>query len=93
MPHALRVIIEDVYAQGISQSFLIAVPFAVLSLIAILFLPNTSLTRMTNTERAHAGEADLATVSVPEGMDVLTATGSIPLGGGADAGDRGRTDD
>mgnify|MGYP001071036030 CR=1 FL=1 len=86
MPHALRILIEDIYAQGISHSFLIAVPFAVLSLLAILFIPNKPLTRMTNTERAHASEADLATVSVSEGMDVLTATGSIALpGGGADA--------
>ncbi|WP_308491647.1 MDR family MFS transporter [Microbacterium terrisoli] len=77
MPHALSTIIEDIYAQGISHSFLIGVPFAVVSLLAILFLPNVSLTRMTNDERLHAGEADLATVSVEEGMSVLTATGSI----------------
>ncbi|WP_434809918.1 MDR family MFS transporter [Microbacterium sp. bgisy189] len=77
MPEALQVIIEDVYAQGIAHSFLIAVPFAVVSLIAILFLPNVPLTRMTTTERMRASEADLATVSVPEGMDALTTTGSV----------------
>lgn len=75
MPDAVRVIIEDVYAQGISHSFLIAVPFAVVSLIAVVFLPNTPLTRMTTSERIQASEADLATVSVSEGMDALTATG------------------
>lgn len=85
MPHALRVIIEDVYAQGISHSFLIAVPFAVVSLVAIVFLPNVSLNRMTNTERMHAGEADFATVSVDEGMQVLTATGSVRVVAGVDA--------
>ena len=79
MPHAIRIIVEDVYAQGISHSFLIAVPFAVLSLIAIIFLPNTPLTSMTNSERAHASEADFATVSTSEGMGVLTATGGIPV--------------
>ena len=70
MPETLRVIFEDIYAQGISHSFLIAVPFAVISLIAIVFLPNKPLTRMTTSERIQASEADLATVSVPEGMDV-----------------------
>ena len=55
MPEALRVIFEDIYAQGISHSFLIAVPFAVISLIAIIFLPNKPLTRMTTSERI-AGE-------------------------------------
>ena len=59
MPQALRVVFEDIYANGISHSFLIAVPFAILSLIAILFLPNTSLTRMTTSERIAASEADL----------------------------------
>ncbi len=44
MPEVLRVIFEDIYAQAISHSFLIAVPFAVLSLIAIIFLPNVPLT-------------------------------------------------
>ncbi|QAY61824.1 DHA2 family efflux MFS transporter permease subunit [Microbacterium protaetiae] len=88
MPHALRIIIEDIYAQGISHSFLIAVPFAVLSLLAILFIPNKPLTRMTNVERMQAGEADLATVSVAEGMDALSATGSIPVAGGAQAATR-----
>ncbi|WP_424447729.1 MDR family MFS transporter [Microbacterium arborescens] len=77
MPEALRIVFEDIYATGISHSFLIAVPFAVLSLIAIVFLPNKPLTTMTTTERLQAGEADLATVSVPEGMNALTATGTV----------------
>ena len=77
MPEVVRVIFEDIYAQGISHSFLIAVPFAVISLIAIVFLPNASLTRMTTSERMRASEADLATVSVPQGMDAVTATGTV----------------
>ena len=84
MPEALRVIFEDIYANGISHSFLIAVPFAVISLLAIVFLPNKPLTTMTTTERLQAGEADLATVSVPEGMATLTATGAVRT---MDAGD------
>ena len=87
MPEALRVVFEDIYANGISHSFLIAVPFAVLSLIAIVFLPNKPLNRMTTSERIQASEADLATVSVPEGMAVLTATGAIRLPDAADADD------
>ena len=71
-PRRCGSIFEDIYAQGISHSFLIAVPFAVISLIAILFLPNKPLTRMTTSERIQASEADFATVSVPEGMATLT---------------------
>ena len=88
MPEALRVVFEDIYGSGISHSFLIAVPFAVISLIAIVFLPNKSLTTMTTTERMQASEADLATVSVPEAMGTLTATGSVRTMSGADAGAR-----
>ncbi|MFT4228706.1 MAG: MDR family MFS transporter [Microbacterium sp.] len=86
MPEALRVIFEDVYAQGISHSFLIAVPFAVLSLVAVVFLPNKPLTRMTTSERMQASEADLATVSVPEGMATLVGETDAP----ADASSRRR---
>ncbi|MBM3715391.1 MAG: MFS transporter [Actinobacteria bacterium] len=77
LPESVRVIVEDIYAQSIAHSFLIAVPVAVVSLIAILFLPNRPLTRMTTSERVAASEADLATVSVPEGMASLSATGSV----------------
>ncbi|SBS71320.1 MDR family MFS transporter [uncultured Microbacterium sp.] len=92
MPEGLRVLFEDIYAQGISHSFLIAVPFAVISLIAVIFLPNAPLTKMTTTERLQAGEADLATVSVPAGMSSLTATGATADAAGSGA--RGeRSDD
>lgn len=89
MPESLRIIFEDIYATGISHSFLIAVPFAVISLIAIVFLPNKPLTTMTTTERLQASEADLATVSVPEGMAALTTTGSVrTIDTSTDAGTR-----
>ncbi len=76
MPETLRVVFEDIYANGISHSFLIAVPFAVVSLVAIVFLPNKPLTSMTTTERMHASEADLSMASVPEAMATLTASGA-----------------
>ncbi|KAA9151137.1 MFS transporter [Microbacterium lushaniae] len=77
LPEAVRVIFEQVYATSIAQAFLIAVPLAVISLLAIVFLPNHPLTRMTTAERLAAGEADLATVSTAEGMAALSATGSV----------------
>jgi EmrB/QacA subfamily drug resistance transporter len=82
LPEVIRVIVEDIYASAIANAFLIAVPVAVVSLIAIVFLPNVPLTRMTTSERVAASEADLATVSTEEGMSALTATGSIPTSSG-----------
>jgi EmrB/QacA subfamily drug resistance transporter len=78
LPEVVRVIFEDVYATSIAHAFLIAVPVAVLSLVAIVFLPNRPLTRMTTAERIAASEADLATVSTAEGMSALAATGPVP---------------
>ncbi|WP_292902146.1 MDR family MFS transporter [Microbacterium sp.] len=77
LPETVRVIVEDVYAQSIAHAFLIAVPVAVVSLIAIMFLPNRPLNRMTTAERVAASEADLATVSVPAGMATLSTTGTV----------------
>ena len=57
LPEPVRSIIEDFYAQAISHAFVIGIPLAVISLIAILFLPNRPLTTMTTTERAQADAA------------------------------------
>jgi EmrB/QacA subfamily drug resistance transporter len=86
LPEGIRVIVEDIYAQAIAGSFLIAVPVAVVSLIAIIFLPNISLTSMTTSERIHASEADFATVSTPEGMSALAGTGTVPTATGRGRG-------
>ena len=80
LPDGVRTIVEDIYAQGIAHSFLIAVPLAIVSFIAIVFLPNRPLTRMTTTERLAAGEADLATFTASEGMDAVPASGQASVG-------------
>lgn len=90
LPLTVRLIVEDIYAQGIAQSFMIVVPFAVLSILAIALLPNVPLTRMTTSERLEAGEADLATIAAESGMAAVPATGSI---GTLDAVDIARSDD
>ena len=84
LPEPVRSIIEDFYAQGISQAFLIGVPLAVLSLIAILFLPNTPLTRMTTSERAKAdarksaGSGSSAQVAIADAT-AMAATDTITI--------------
>lgn len=77
LPDSVRVIVEDFYAQGISQAFLIGVPLAVLSLIAILFLPNVPLTKMTTSERA---EADAAEHVVEDAAEVALADATAMSG-------------
>ncbi|MGM7680487.1 MDR family MFS transporter [Microbacterium sp. A94] len=73
MPETIRVIIEDISAQAISHAFLIGVPLAVLSLIAIAFLPNKPLIKQNNIERARQQRRE-------NELAVATAeTGSIPV--------------
>ncbi|TFI24613.1 MFS transporter, partial [Micrococcus endophyticus] len=79
MPEPLRVVVEDVYATGISQAFLVGVPLAVVAVVAIVFLPNIPLGRMTTSERLDASRADLATVTAPAAMQKVPATGEIPV--------------
>lgn len=79
LPEPVRSIVEDFYAQAISHAFLIGIPLAVISLIAILFLPNRPLTTMTTTERAQAdaaksnAAADGSGTSVDDAADVAIA--------------------
>lgn len=73
LPEPVRSIIEDFYAQAISHAFLIGIPLAVISLVAILFLPNRPLTTMTTTERAHADAAKNADGRAAEASDVAIA--------------------
>lgn len=79
MPEALRVVFEESYAIGISQAFLVGVPLAVVALVAIVFLPNVPLGRMTTTERLDASRADLAVHTAPAAMQSVPATGSLPV--------------
>jgi hypothetical protein len=72
LPEPVRSIVEDFYAQAISHAFLIGIPLAVISLVAILFLPNRPLTTMTTSERAEADAAKGDTV-VEDAADVAVA--------------------
>ena len=101
LPEPVRSIIEDFYAQAISHAFLIGIPLAVISLIAILFLPNRPLTTMTTTERAEADaqKTTSADDSVEDAAEVAvadaTALSGAPITGSVTvidrAGDRGDT--
>ncbi|MFJ4254852.1 MDR family MFS transporter [Microbacterium sp. NPDC090003] len=79
LPEPVRSIIEDFYAQAISHAFVIGIPLAIISLVAILFLPNRPLTTMTTSERA---SADAAADSAGE----TAIADSVALSGAATTG-------
>nr|WP_229276041.1 MDR family MFS transporter [Agromyces kandeliae] len=65
LPDSIRVVIESAYGHGIADVFWIAVPLAVLSLLAIAFLPNRSLSTKTAAESL-ADEAEDAVIDLAE---------------------------
>lgn len=78
LPETLRVLVETAYGIGIANTFLVAVPIAVLGLLAVIFLPNRALSTKTAgeelTERAERAAIDLAEAEVG-----ATATGSTAV--------------
>jgi EmrB/QacA subfamily drug resistance transporter len=77
LPAAVRVIVESAYGHGIADSFMVAIPLAVVSLIAIAFLPNKPLSTRTAAESL-ADQAEESAVDLAE-AEVGAATGSIPV--------------
>ncbi|WP_371203499.1 MDR family MFS transporter [Microbacterium sp. BWT-B31] len=65
LPDTIRVIIEASYADSIAHIFWIAVPLAVLSLIAIAFLPNKRLSTKSAAQSLQE-EADEAIIDLAE---------------------------
>ncbi|WP_448002978.1 MDR family MFS transporter [Agromyces bauzanensis] len=67
LPGFLRVIVESAYGTGVGSVFLTAVPLAIVTLVAVLFLPNVSLGTQNAIQRARAEErADAASATPSE---------------------------
>lgn len=54
LPGFLRVIVESAYGTGVGYVFLAAVPLAIVTLLAVVFLPNVSLGTQNAIQRAKA---------------------------------------
>jgi EmrB/QacA subfamily drug resistance transporter len=57
LPESVRVIVESSYGQSVAFVFLVAVPLAVITLIAVCLLPNKKLGTKTTIERQYAEDA------------------------------------
>lgn len=78
LPNAVRVLVESAYGTGIADAFLVAIPFAVLGLLAVIFLPNRALSTKTASETL-AENAEAAAIDLAEAEIGGTATGSIAV--------------
>lgn len=60
LPEFLRVVVESAYGTGVGTVFLAAVPLAIVTLIAVAFLPNVGLGTQNAIQRANAESAGAA---------------------------------
>lgn len=87
LPEAIRVVVESAYGTGVGQVFLYSLPLAVVTLIAVAFLPNARLGTMNAVElsktapdgdaQATAGRRDLESAEDAL-IDVSTASVALP---------------
>jgi len=78
LPQTVRVIVESAYGAGIADAFMVAIPLALVSLIAIIFLPNKSLSTKTAAQTL-AESAESSAIDQAEAEVGATTTGSITV--------------
>ena len=81
LPEPVRMIVESVYGSSVAHIFLVAAPLGVLTLLAVLFLPNLELGSMTRHEKMQAEEKRSAT-AVDGSSALETAAGPAADTGG-----------
>lgn len=89
LPDSVRTIIESVYGDSVAHVFMIAAPLSILTILAVIFLPNLALSSQTRDQREKSDAAAADGHSVMEDAEqtladvseasvaVTPATGSI----------------
>ena len=80
LPLSLRTIIEAIYGQAVADIFLIAVPLAIITVVAILLLPNKKLGTKTTLERLAEQERD-AQEYIQDAEEVVVDVAEAMVGG------------
>ncbi|PYI65140.1 MFS transporter [Arthrobacter livingstonensis] len=88
LPDSVRTIIESSYGDSVAYIFMIAAPLSILTILAVVFMPNLALSSQTRQERADTDAADAmleaaelnlvdvseSLIAVTPGMDTEVAT-------------------
>lgn len=83
LPDTIRTIVESAYGHGIADSFMVAVPLAVLGIIAIAFIKNKPLSTKTSAELLRE-QAEESAIEVAEAeVGGALSTGAIRVVDGA----------
>jgi MFS family permease len=98
LPEFLRVVVESAYGLGVGTVFLAAVPLAVVTLIAVIFLPNVQLGTLNAVQRAKnegaepVGERELALELAGEELfEVAEGSVAVPTTGALQVDDEARS--
>lgn len=75
LPDTIRIAVESAYGHGIADSFMIAIPLAVLGIIAIAFIKNKPLSTKTSAElmQEQAEESAIELAEATVGASLSTA--------------------
>ncbi|WP_423261097.1 MDR family MFS transporter [Herbiconiux sp. 11R-BC] len=77
LPDPMRILVESAYGEAVGDVFLLGVPLAVISIIAIALLPNRTLGTKTSVEQI--AESEAATLVAVAGAEVAGDTVSEEL--------------
>ena len=84
LPDTIRTIVESAYGLGIADAFMIAIPLAVLGVIAIAFIKNKPLSTKTAAEELREqAEESVIEIAEAEVAASLNTTGAIRIDGTA----------
>lgn len=75
LPDSIRSVVESAYGHGIADAFLVAIPLAVIGVLAIAFIRNKPLSTKTSAEHLRE-QAEESAIEVA-GAEVGATTGSI----------------
>jgi EmrB/QacA subfamily drug resistance transporter len=98
LPDFLRVIVESAYGLGIGTVFLTAVPLAVVTLLAVIFLPNVKLGTLNAVQRAKTESAEQVSerelefeLTGEELFEVAEGSVAVPVTGALQVDDEARS--
>jgi hypothetical protein len=74
LPGPIRTLVESAYGEAVADVFLLAVPLAIISIIAISLLPNRTLGTKTSVEQI--AESEAATLIAVSGAEIAGDTES-----------------
>ena len=66
LPDSVRTIIESSYGDAVAHVFMIAAPLSILTILAVVFMPNLELGNQTRQQRAEAEAAEQNPAEVSE---------------------------